>query len=88
MKIKINTYLDQLSPILLEITDQSYLHTNHFEQAKAAETHFKIKIVSKAFNNLSLIKRHKIIYNLLAKELATSIHALSLNTISEDEFNK
>ena len=43
--------------------------------------HLQVKVVSKAFNGLSLINQHQLVYGALKEELATeAIHALSLTT--------
>lgn len=43
-----------------------------------SETHFKIVVVSKMFEDTPLIKRHRIINQLLESELQSGVHALSI----------
>jgi BolA protein len=50
-----------------------------------AESHFKIVIVSNDFNNLSHIKRHKLVYKYL-DTIMDDIHAISIQSFNEDEF--
>jgi len=38
------------------------------------DNHFSITIISDLFNGLSLIERHKLIYQEFKKEIPTSIH--------------
>jgi BolA protein len=52
---------------------------------KASESHFKIVVVTNDFNNLSIIKRHKLIYKTL-DNLMNKIHALSIHAFNEEEF--
>lgn len=72
----------QFNPSYLLVEDETKLH--HTQGAK--ETHFKIIIVSTAFANQALIKRHRQIYELLEMKPADSLHALSLLTLTEEEW--
>jgi len=71
-----------LAPTYLDIVNES---DNHSGPA-GRESHFKITVVSEAFNPLNLIKRHQTIYTLLRDELAGSIHALALHTYTPTEW--
>jgi stress-induced morphogen len=55
---------------------------------KGSQSHFKVVIVSEKFANLSLMERHRLIYELFKDELKTKIHALSLNTHTPAEWQK
>ena len=50
--------------------------------------HFSILIISDMFNKLSLINRHKIIYNLFKDELTKEIHALQIKAFTPQEWNQ
>ena len=50
--------------------------------------HFSIMIISDLFNGLSLIERHKLIYQEFQEEITTSIHALQIKTFTKLEWNK
>tara|TARA_R110001583_G_scaffold26533_2_gene95489 strand:+ start:11626 stop:11949 length:324 start_codon:yes stop_codon:yes gene_type:complete len=45
-----------------------------------SETHFKVTIVTEEFEGLRLIMRHRLVNELLAKELAGPVHALAIHT--------
>ena len=49
------------------------------------ETHFRVRIVSEAFNGLSHVERQRKIYAVLEDELAGPVHALALTTLTPDE---
>jgi stress-induced morphogen len=72
----IKTKLFKLDPLELEIIDQSIQHQEHLDWPSEV-THITIKITSKHFNDLSLILRHKKVYDLLREEIP-QIHAVSL----------
>lgn len=76
---------DGLDPSLLVVTDESARHAGHAAARPEEETHFHIRIVSEQFCGLTLIERHRRVYTLLADELASSIHALALETKTSEE---
>ncbi|KAK0168282.1 hypothetical protein PV327_002106 [Microctonus hyperodae] len=63
-----------LTPSHMEIINESYMHN----VSKGSETHFKVVVVSDKFQNQPLIKRHRIINELLENELQSVVHALSI----------
>ncbi|KAM0938776.1 putative BolA protein [Dioscorea sansibarensis] len=68
-----------LETSVLEIEDVSYQHAGHAGvKGDANETHFNVKIVSPKFDGHSLVKRHRMVYDLLADELQSGLHALSI----------
>ncbi len=73
-----------LAPSYLEIENESHMHSSGL----GAESHFKVLVVSASFEGLSRVRRQQKIYDLLAQELKTGIHALSLRLLTEDEWEK
>jgi len=76
---------ERLTPIRLEISDDSYRHAGHEGARPEGETHFSITIVSAAFTGESRVARQRLVYQTLGEELATRVHALSLTTLAPDE---
>lgn len=78
-----------LQPTSLHILDESSQHAGHvgsrMKAGYSGETHFKVEVTSAAFQGMNTVKRHRMIYKLLADELAGTVHALSLNTLTPDE---
>ncbi|KAJ8765143.1 hypothetical protein K2173_010634 [Erythroxylum novogranatense] len=69
----------ELNPIELLVEDISYQHAGHAGvRGSDGETHFNLKVISKEFEGKSLVKRHRLIYNLLQEELQSGLHALSI----------
>ncbi len=75
--------LAELEPIDIKIEDEGHLHVGH-AGAKSGG-HFKLYIVSKHFENLNSLKRHKLIYKTLDDLMKTEIHALSIMAKSPSE---
>ena len=77
IKLKLST----LKPSALEVIDQSANHNEHLDWPTTV-THVHIKITSKVFNDLTLIQRHKKVYEILKEEIP-QIHAVSLTAKPE-----
>ncbi len=73
-----------LSPVQLEIINESHLHSSGI----GAESHFKVLVVSEVFQGLSRVSRQQKVYALLAHELKTGVHAMSLRLLTRDEWEK
>ena len=76
---------ERLAPTRLQIEDQSHHHIGHEGARPGGETHFAVTIVSATFTGQSRVARQRLVYQTLAAELATRIHALSLTTLAPDE---
>ena len=44
--------------------------------------HFRATVVAEAFNGLSRIQQHRLVYEIFGQEIGGPIHALSLTTLS------
>ena len=73
------------APEVLELTNQSALHTGHAGDDGSGESHYKLRVVSKSFEGMSRVERQRRIYEVLSDELKSSIHALSVTAISKIE---
>jgi BolA family transcriptional regulator, general stress-responsive regulator len=76
---------DRFAPTRLDIEDQSHLHAGHEGARPGGETHFAVTIVSAAFTGHTRVARQRLVYQTLAAELATQVHALSLTTLAPEE---
>ena len=72
---------NQLQPTLLEVIDESAQHAGHAGARPEGETHFRVRISSPAFTDLSRIAAHRMVHDIIKEELAGPIHALALETI-------
>jgi BolA protein len=75
----------RLAPIRLDIVDESHRHAGHAGARPGGETHFQVTIVAAAFAGQSRVARQRLVYETLAEELATRIHALALTTLAPGE---
>ncbi|WP_372002402.1 BolA family transcriptional regulator [Tistrella mobilis] len=68
------------APERLVITDESDRHAGHAGHQPGGETHFRVEIVTVAFDGLTRVMRQRRVYEVLAEELAERVHALALVT--------
>lgn len=82
---------NNLQPIYFAIDNESHLHAHHHAMltvADKAETHFNLLIVAKAFEGLSRVDRQRMVSALFDEERLLGLHALSMKTLTESEWQK
>jgi len=82
MREQITTSLQALSPVHVELVDESH---NHSVPA-GAQSHWNLIIVSDAFAGQRLVKRQRAVYAALREQMAGGIHALTMKTLTPDEW--
>lgn len=73
-----------LDPELLEVKDDSHRHAGH-EGARDGRGHFKVHVVSAAFEGKLPLARHRAVYAAVGTMMETDIHALSIDARSPTE---
>jgi BolA protein len=76
---------EAFKPQSLRVEDESHKHEGHAGHRPGGETHFRVYIVSGAFQGKSRIERHRMINAALAAELAASVHALAIKALAPGE---
>lgn len=66
------------APVELEIRDDSHRHAGH-AGARDGRGHFKVRVVSDAFEGLSPLQRHRAVYAAMGTMMETEIHALQID---------
>ena len=72
------------APAHLEVINESHMHS----VPPGSESHFKLVIVSERFRGEARVKRHQAVNKTLAEELGGGIHALSLLTLTPEEWRR
>ena len=76
--------LNQLEPTHLEVINESSGHGGYFP---GKESHFKVVVVSEAFDGLRLVQRHQKIYALTTGLMSPErIHALAIHAYLPSEW--
>ena len=75
------------APVRLSVEDESHRHEGHAGARPGGETHFRVEVVSAAFQGLSRVDRQRRIYGVLDEELKGPVHALALRALTPEEDN-
>ena len=75
----------RFTPARLLIEDESSRHRGHAGHREGGESHFRVEIVSAAFEGQSRVSRQRLVYETLKDEFAAGLHALALTTLTPDE---
>jgi stress-induced morphogen len=74
----------RFSPVFLDVANESHQHS----VPPNSETHFRVVLVSTAFDGNSRVARHQQVYAALAPQLEGPVHALALHTYSPGEWQQ
>jgi BolA protein len=81
----INKLREAFVPESLDVADESHLHEGHAGHRPGGETHFRVYIVSPAFEGKSRVERHRMVNTTLEAELKGSVHALAIRAHAPGE---
>ncbi|SEP51295.1 BolA protein [Methylobacterium sp. ap11] len=82
----IRTTLDErLAPTALSVVDESHQHAGHSGWREGGETHFRLDVVSAAFEGKSRVERHRMVNALLDDAFKRGLHALALRARTPGE---
>ncbi len=76
----------RLEPAYIELRDDSAKHAGH-AGATSGGGHYTVVVVSEAFEALSRLERHRLVYAALNGMVGAEIHALALRTIAPSEWS-
>jgi BolA protein len=74
-----------LQPVSITIKDESHLHKGHGGYRSEGESHFRVEVVSTAFEGQTRVARQRRVYEILADELRGGVHALSVMALTPAE---
>jgi BolA protein len=73
---------DRLQPTLLEVIDESAAHAGHAgANGTGWGTHFRVRIATPLFTDLSRVARHRLVYDALQDFIAQGVHAIAIETL-------
>ncbi|ACL61500.1 BolA family protein [Methylobacterium nodulans] len=72
------TLEERLRPTALTVIDESHQHEGHAGWREGGETHFRLDVVSEAFEGKSRVERHRMVNALLDEAFRRGLHALAL----------
>jgi len=77
---------NKLGARYVTVLDQSSLHESH-AGAQSGGGHFQVLVVSDRFRGLSRIAAQRIVYEALGDLMVNDIHALSMRTLTPEEWS-
>jgi BolA protein len=79
------TLRERLDPTRLVVEDESQQHFGHAGWREGGETHFRIDVVSRAFEGKSRVERHRVVNAALAGAFERGLHALAIQAKAPGE---
>jgi BolA protein len=79
------TLEERLAPTALSVVDESHQHAGHSGWREGGETHFRLDVVSAAFEGKSRVERHRMVNALLDDAFKRGLHALALRARTPGE---
>jgi BolA protein len=74
-----------LSPIYVDLTDDSEQHRGHGGYNPSGESHFSLEIESEAFAGKSRVERQRMVYHALDDLMKERVHALQIKARAPGE---
>ena len=74
---------NELDVHYMTLENESYMHN----VPEGSESHFKLVLVSDAFEGKRLVQRHQLVYGVLKDEM-TKIHALAMHLYTINEWSE
>ncbi len=78
--------LEILSPLTLEVYDDSHEHAGHAGAKERGGGHFQVILVSDQFEGKNQVARHRMIYQAVSDLMRDKIHALAIQAYTSAEF--
>lgn len=75
----------RLDPTRLTVEDESHQHIGHAGWREGGETHFRIDVVSRAFEGKTRVERHRMVNAALAGAFERGLHALAIQAKAPGE---
>jgi BolA protein len=76
----------KLSPTHMELLDEGDHHVGHMQMSSGG--HFRVTIVTSAFEGKSLVDRHRMIYEAVEMGQNPAIHALAIRAFTPEEWKR
>lgn len=76
---------ERFAPSMFALEDESGKHVGHAGARPGGETHYRLRMVSAAFDGQTRVARQRLVYQALREEFDTGLHALALDLKTEAE---
>lgn len=84
------TLQEKIGATIVEIEDRSDLHKHHEgrKNAPVGSGHYDAIVVAASFSGKPMMQQHRMVYEALADQMQTTIHALSLKTYTPEQWQQ
>ena len=76
---------EALAATHVEVIDDTVTHAGH-AGARGGQSHYRVTVVSPRFAGLSRVAAQRLVYEALAAELTSGLHALALRTYAPEQW--
>lgn len=76
--------LEAFAPAVLEVINESHMHS----VPPGSESHFKVIVVSDAFDGQRMVGRHRAVNSALRPQLDAGLHALSIQAMTPAQWTE
>ncbi len=73
-----------LDPVEFALEDESAMHAGH-AGARSGGSHFRLRVVSRKFEGLGKVARHRLVYDALHDLMKLDVHALAMTLLSPED---
>ena len=81
---QIRQQLGSLTPLKLELVDESHLHAGH-AGAQGGGGHYRLTIVAEIFRGKNTLARHRLVYDAAGNLMQGPVHALAIRALTPEE---
>ncbi len=81
---QIRQQLGSLTPLKLELVDESHLHAGH-AGAQGGGGHYRLTIVAEIFRGRNTLARHRLVYDAVGNLMQGPVHALAIRALTPEE---
>ncbi len=78
--------ISQLQALHVQVEDESHRHAGHRQDPLVSGGHYRVEIVSPLFSGKTTLQQHRLVYEALAEQMGSTIHALVLRTYSPEQW--
>ncbi|WP_271254554.1 BolA family protein [Pseudanabaena sp. Chao 1811] len=84
------TLQEKIGATIVDIEDRSDLHKHHQGRMNApvGSGHYDAIIVAESFTGKTMMQQHRMVYEALADQMQTTIHALALKTYTPEQWQQ
>ena len=77
--------MEQFDADYVHVTDNSHRHAGHKGIDKVGDSHFHVTVITSQFEGVSLVQRHRMVYDRLKDPIKMGVHAIEITAKTPNE---